>query len=76
MGAAVDSVGGRAPVLSKPFARATQQLRPALQLGVRRLLGRKSPFQMTFSLTNRCNFLCKARKIPLLGEYGNFHASD
>ena len=48
-----------------PVARAAQQLRPVVQLGVRRLLGRKSPFQMTLSLTNRCNFLCDYCTIPL-----------
>jgi MoaA/NifB/PqqE/SkfB family radical SAM enzyme len=38
---------------------------PVLQLGVRRLLGRRSPFQMTLSLTNRCNFKCDYCDIPL-----------
>ena len=51
-------------VAPPPVRRVTQQLGPVMQLGVRRLLGRKSPFQMTFSLTNRCNFLCKYCTIP------------
>ncbi len=48
-----------------PTGRAAQQIGPVVRLGVRRLLGRKSPFQMTLSLTNRCNFLCKYCTIPL-----------
>lgn len=38
---------------------------PVLQLGARRLLGRKSPFQVTLSLTNRCNFRCDYCHIPM-----------
>lgn len=38
---------------------------PVLKLGTRRLLGHKSPFQITFSLTNRCNFKCVYCDIPL-----------
>ncbi len=38
---------------------------PVVQLGMRRLMGRKSPFQMTLSLTNRCNFKCEYCDIPL-----------
>jgi MoaA/NifB/PqqE/SkfB family radical SAM enzyme len=38
---------------------------PVVQLGVRRLLGAKSPFQMSLSLTNRCNFKCEYCDIPL-----------
>jgi MoaA/NifB/PqqE/SkfB family radical SAM enzyme len=38
---------------------------PLVQLGARRLIGRKSPFQMTLSLTNRCNFKCEYCDIPL-----------
>jgi MoaA/NifB/PqqE/SkfB family radical SAM enzyme len=38
---------------------------PVAKLGVRRLLDRKSPFQMTLSLTNRCNFRCEYCHIPL-----------
>jgi MoaA/NifB/PqqE/SkfB family radical SAM enzyme len=38
---------------------------PIVQLGARRLLGHKSPFQMTLSLTNRCNFRCEYCHIPL-----------
>jgi MoaA/NifB/PqqE/SkfB family radical SAM enzyme len=36
-----------------------------LQLGARRVLGKRSPFQMTLSLTNRCNFKCEYCDIPL-----------
>jgi MoaA/NifB/PqqE/SkfB family radical SAM enzyme len=64
MSAFVGSAAGEAPLVSAAYTRAAQQLRPTLQLGVRRLLGRKSPFQVTFSLTNRCNFLCKYCRIP------------
>ncbi|RLB51469.1 MAG: hypothetical protein DRJ42_16745 [Deltaproteobacteria bacterium] len=38
---------------------------PVLKLGARRALGRKSPFQVTFSVTNRCNFKCVYCDIPL-----------
>jgi len=38
---------------------------PMLKLGARRLLRRKSPFQMTLSLSNRCNFRCVYCDIPL-----------
>ncbi len=37
---------------------------PLLQLGVRRATRRKSPFQVTLSLTNRCNFRCEYCDIP------------
>lgn len=48
--------------------RASQLARqglPVLKLGARRVLGQKSPFQMTLSLTNRCNFRCEYCDIPL-----------
>ena len=45
--------------------RAVSHALPVLQLGARRLLRRKSPFQMTLSLTNRCNFRCDYCHIPL-----------
>ncbi|MGH7790388.1 MAG: radical SAM protein [Candidatus Binatia bacterium] len=48
-----------------PLARAAQQVGPIARLGARRVLGRKSPFQMTLSLTNHCNFLCDYCTIPL-----------
>lgn len=38
---------------------------PLLKLGARRVLRRKSPFQMSLSLTNRCNFRCTYCEIPL-----------
>lgn len=38
---------------------------PVAQLGARRVVGRKSPFQMTLSVTNRCNFRCEYCNIPL-----------
>ncbi len=40
-------------------------LLPVLKLGARRVAGAKSPFQMTLSLTNRCNFRCDYCHIPL-----------
>lgn len=42
-----------------------RQSLPVLRLGARRLLGRPSPFQMTLSVTNRCNFRCVYCDIPL-----------
>jgi len=45
--------------------KAARQALPVLQLGARRVLGRKSPFQITLSLTNRCNFRCDYCHIPL-----------
>src|SRR3990172_7336560 len=47
------------------FARLSRQVRPTVKLTIRRVVGRKSPFQMTFSLTNRCNFRCEYCDIPL-----------
>jgi MoaA/NifB/PqqE/SkfB family radical SAM enzyme len=47
------------------LAHLARRSLPILQLGVRRLTGRKSPFQMTLSLTNRCNFRCEYCHIPL-----------
>jgi MoaA/NifB/PqqE/SkfB family radical SAM enzyme len=44
---------------------AARRALPVLQLGLRRLARRKSPFQMTLSLTNRCNFRCGYCDIPL-----------
>ncbi len=38
---------------------------PLVQLIGRRITRRKSPFQVTFSLTNRCNFRCDYCHIPL-----------
>ena len=65
MSASIDSSTTRGAFVPAPVGRAAQQLRPVLQLGLRRLIGHKSPFQMTLSLTNRCNFLCKYCTIPL-----------
>jgi len=45
--------------------RASARALPIAKLGVRRALSRKSPFQVTFSLTNRCNFRCDYCDIPL-----------
>ena len=45
--------------------RAADVALPVLKLGARRLAGAKSPFQMTLSLTNRCNFRCAYCEIPL-----------
>ena len=44
--------------------RIVRPLVPVAKLGLRRLQGRKSPFQMTLSLTNRCNFRCEYCHIP------------
>jgi MoaA/NifB/PqqE/SkfB family radical SAM enzyme len=38
---------------------------PVVGFAARRALGRKTPFQITFSLTNRCNFRCEYCHIPL-----------
>jgi MoaA/NifB/PqqE/SkfB family radical SAM enzyme len=45
--------------------RAAGMLTPVAVLGARRMLQRKSPFQITLSLTNRCNFRCAYCEIPL-----------
>ena len=44
---------------------AVSQALPILKFGLRRLMREKSPFQMTLSLTNRCNFRCTYCEIPL-----------
>ncbi len=64
-----------APVENAPLARPLEalsshpglfaQVRPVAQLAMRRMVGAKSPYQMTFSLTNRCNFRCEYCDIPL-----------
>src|SRR5439155_17314994 len=48
-----------------PVSRAARHALPIVKLGMRRLLREKSPFQMTLSLTNRCNFRCTYCEIPL-----------
>jgi len=48
-----------------PVSRAARHALPIVKLGMRRLLHVKSPFQMTLSLTNRCNFRCTYCEIPL-----------
>ena len=48
-----------------PVHRAARYALPIVKLGMRRLLREKSPFQMTLSLTNRCNFRCTYCEIPL-----------
>src|SRR5947208_3480668 len=48
-----------------PVSRAARYAIPIVKLGMRRLLQEKSPFQMTLSLTNRCNFRCTYCEIPL-----------
>ncbi|MEO8603910.1 MAG: radical SAM protein [bacterium] len=55
--------------------RAAQLGGPVVKLGVRRLLRRKSPFQMTLSLSNRCNFRCVYCDIPLQ-QRGEMNAAD
>jgi MoaA/NifB/PqqE/SkfB family radical SAM enzyme len=48
-----------------PLRRVLEFASPVAKLGVRRALHHKSPFQMTLSLTNRCNFRCTYCEIPL-----------
>jgi MoaA/NifB/PqqE/SkfB family radical SAM enzyme len=58
----------RSPPSAQVFRRASRLARqglPVLRLGAQRVLGRRSPFQMTLSLTNRCNFKCEYCDIPL-----------
>lgn len=55
----------RADAPVNPLRKAVRYATPVVKLGVRRLAGRKSPFQMTLSLTNHCNFLCDYCEIPL-----------
>ena len=57
--------------VARSLSRALRSLRavreqaaPVAQLGLRRVRGEKSPFQITFSLTNRCNFRCTYCEIP------------
>lgn len=38
---------------------------PVVEFAARRALRQKTPFQVTFSLTNRCNFRCEYCHIPL-----------
>lgn len=52
-------------LVTRRVARLARQGVPVIQLGSRRARGRKSPFQMTLSLTNRCNFKCVYCDIPL-----------
>lgn len=58
-----DPLGKGGPI--EAVAGLARRTLPLAQLGVRRLLDRKSPFQMTLSLTNRCNFRCEYCHIPL-----------
>jgi MoaA/NifB/PqqE/SkfB family radical SAM enzyme len=51
--------------LGRTLRTLRTQAEPLGKLGVKRLVGRKSPFQVTFSLTNRCNFRCEYCEIPL-----------
>ncbi len=54
--------------MSKTITGVTALLRralPVVKLGARRIAKQKSPFQMTLSLTNRCNFRCSYCHIPL-----------
>ena len=50
---------------ARPLRSLLRQSGPVAKLGARRLIGRKSPFQVTFSLTNRCNFHCVYCDIPI-----------
>src|SRR5215468_4495142 len=56
---------GNGATTTRHLGRQLRQAWPVAQLGWRRLVGRKSPFQMTLSLTNRCNFRCEYCHIPL-----------
>jgi MoaA/NifB/PqqE/SkfB family radical SAM enzyme len=64
-GSVVSRSDAHAATLSNRLVSLARSTMPLAQLGVRRVLGRKSPFQMTFSLTNRCNFRCVYCEIPL-----------
>jgi len=55
----------RAELPMNPLRKAVRYATPVVKLGMRRLVGAKSPFQMTLSLTNHCNFLCDYCEIPL-----------
>jgi MoaA/NifB/PqqE/SkfB family radical SAM enzyme len=57
--------GSPLSLLAHKTGRLARQTLPVLQLGARRALKQKSPFQITFSLTNRCNFKCEYCDIPL-----------
>lgn len=50
--------------VARTLSSARHQIEPIRDLGLRRLQGKKSPFQVTFSLTNRCNFRCEYCEIP------------
>jgi MoaA/NifB/PqqE/SkfB family radical SAM enzyme len=61
-----EALGGLdARPVSPPHRAALARALPVLKLGARRLMRRKSPFQMTLSLSNRCNFRCTYCEIPL-----------
>jgi MoaA/NifB/PqqE/SkfB family radical SAM enzyme len=53
------------PSLPAVGVRALKRLLPVARFGVQRLRNEKTPFQMTFSLTNKCNFRCEYCHIPL-----------
>ena len=59
------ATGTSALAVAHRLQRLARQSLPVLQLGARRFSGRRSPFQMTLSLTNRCNFRCEYCDIPL-----------
>ncbi len=50
--------------IARTLSTARHQIEPIRDLGIRRLRGKKSPFQVTFSLTNRCNYRCTYCEIP------------
>jgi MoaA/NifB/PqqE/SkfB family radical SAM enzyme len=58
------SKSAAAPPFLERAAGVGRQARSLLELGHRRVRGRASPFQMTLSLTNRCNFRCEYCDIP------------
>ncbi len=54
----------RIGALATTAVRGLRQAGPLWRLGARRLLGRKSPFSMSLSLTHRCNFHCQFCALP------------
>jgi MoaA/NifB/PqqE/SkfB family radical SAM enzyme len=64
MDTTTERIGPSAPAAGL-LRRATDAAGPLLKLGARRMVRAKSPFQMTLSLTNRCNFRCTYCDIPL-----------
>ncbi len=62
--AVLKEAGGTALRVVSRIGQLARTGLPVIQLGSRRMRGEKSPFQITFSLTNRCNFRCEYCDIP------------